>query len=164
MKNQALWKGIQKVTVIAIMAMVTLLSCDADNSNTTSEDYRSRITNTSWQLSEVMNQNNQWLTPSVGSGLDIPELRFGSDNSFRMRTNTEDGYRGSVTGFYGISDGTINLTAKGFSGIAFSLRIITFAGNIIEGLFTIWGMNSGRILPMGTEQPLPVMSSTTIYA
>lgn len=59
---------------------MALTSCDAEFSNDVNgspEEYHAKIANTHWQLAEVMNQNNEWVSPEFYAGFDIPgEIKY----------------------------------------------------------------------------------------
>ena len=130
---------------VAVIAAMALTSCDIEISSDDGgnpEEHRAQIANTRWQLAEVMNHNNEWVLPDFYVGLDIPELSFGYSDSYYMKIATRAD-RTDVThinGKYDIkSDFSINMTNECYQGIAFTLKVTSLNGNILEGEFIIWG-------------------------
>ena len=133
------------MVVAAMMATMALTSCEIDNGNGDDgnpKEYQAQIANTRWQLAEVMNHNNEWVLPDFYVGLDIPELSFGYSDSYYMKIATRAD-RTDVThinGKYDIkSDFSINMTNECYQGIAYTLKVTSLNGNILEGEFIIWG-------------------------
>ena len=122
-----------------------LTACDVEFSggdDSTADEYRAKIANTRWQMTEIMNQNNEWVNPSFYTGVDIPELSFGLNSKYFMRI-CKSLDRQNVTlinGTYDFGRDAINMTDDCYQGIAYSLKISSLSGNTLEGLFTDWGI------------------------
>ena len=85
MKKTRIWM------LVAMMAIVSMASCGMEFSSgddKNPEEYHQQIANTRWKLSEVTNQNNEWVSPESSPGFNIPELSFGYSNSYFMRICT----------------------------------------------------------------------------
>lgn len=127
-----------------LICSLLLMACgmEIDNSDeTTADEYRAKIVNSRWQLSEILDQNNQWLVPADYNGLDIPELAFRLNNTYFMRIcKSIDRQKVTyINGKYDISSDGINMTVDNYQGIAYSIKITSLSGNTLEGLFTDWG-------------------------
>lgn len=137
-------KTIFIMAVAAIMATMTLTSCDIEINNVDegkSEEYQKQIANTRWQLTAVMNQNNEWVQPDFYPDLDIPELSF-YNNSYFMKicTSTDRTNFTFINGTYSIDKYfSINMTVDNYQGIAYTLKVTSLNGNLLEGEFADWG-------------------------
>ena len=112
--------------IAAMMATITLTSCDMEFSNSSDdrnpEEYRAQVANTRWQLTEVTNQNNEWVAPEFYTGFDIPLLSFSYDNSYFMRicTSTDRADVSLINGTYSIdSNFSITMTDCKYSPMKF---------------------------------------------
>lgn len=132
------------MTAVLSISML-LTSCDMEFNNDdirNPEEFQAQISNSSWRLTEVRNENNLWVTPDFYSGLDIPELSFGFSDSYYMRiaTRSDRTDLSYIKGKYHISkDYSISMTDDYYQGIAYTLKVITLNGNTLEGEFIIWG-------------------------
>lgn len=135
MKKKLLW---MLATILSCGLM--LASCEIDNTDVKTDEYRTKIANTRWQLIEVQDQNSRWQSISLNPVLDIPEVWFSSGNGYEMRIRDYDGYKGvsTVIGTYKVADGNIVMTDSHYHGIAFELNIRLFNDDLLEGLFRIW--------------------------
>ena len=134
------------LAVAAIMATMTLTSCDSDNGGDSgSDDYRTMIANTRWQLSEVL-YNNVWQKAETFSEFGIQDLRFGGDGRYEMKFYNYDGHQGTSTfrGAYSVDQRTINFNDDLVVGIVFSINISSLDNNLMEGLLTIWDASQPR--------------------
>ena len=146
MKRYFIW---MIAAILTLCGTMTLTSCGVEINNDehgNPEEYQAQIANTRWELKEVMNHNNEWVSPEFFEGLDIPELSFRYNNSYVMRIATHAD-RTDVTiinGTYSIdSYFSITMTDVNYQGIAYTLKVIYLNGNTLEGEFSI-GKNPRR--------------------
>lgn len=126
--------------ILTICGTLTLTSCDSDNSDSSgSDEYRTKIANTRWQLSEVL-YNNVWQKAETFSEFGIQDLRFGSDGRYEMKFYNYDGHQGTSTfkGAFSFDHRTINFNDDLLLGIIFSIDIVTLDNDFMEGMLTIW--------------------------
>lgn len=129
--------------LILCIAMA-LTSCDAEFSNDVNgspEEYHAKIANTHWQLAEVMNQNNEWVSPEFYAGFDIPDLSFGYSNSYFMKICTHEDRADftNINGTYSIDKYfSITMTDDNYQGIAYTFKVTNLKDNILEGDFLDW--------------------------
>ena len=134
------------MVVTAMMATMVLTSCEMEFSNDGDEkheDYQAKVANSHWQLAEVMNHNNEWVSPNFYPGLDIPELSFGYSNSYFMRicTSVDRTDVSLINGTYSIDcNFSITMTDCNYQGIAYTLKVTSLNGNTLEGEFIVWGL------------------------
>ena len=119
---------------LAFVCCLGLASCGTDDDDSSSAEYRAKIVNTRWQLTEVQDHNNEWRTVDLYQELNIPELKFNADNSYQMRISRVDGYSGTSTamGTYTIRNRNIEMTDYDFSGIIFYFYIQQIDDNAME--------------------------------
>lgn len=120
--------------VVAVVCCLGLASCGTDDDDSSTAEYRAKIVNTRWQLTEVQDHNNEWRTVDLYQELNIPELKFNADNSYQMRISRVDGYSGTSTamGTYTIRNRNIEMTDYDFSGIIFYFYIQQIDDNAME--------------------------------
>ena len=120
--------------VVVFVCCLGLASCGTDDDDSSSAEYRAKIVNTRWQLTEVQDHNNEWRTVDLYQELNIPELKFNADNSYQMRISRVDGYSGTSTamGTYTIRNRNIEMTDYDFSGIIFYFYIQQIDDNAME--------------------------------
>ncbi len=129
----------------AMMTTIALTSCDIETSSGDDgnpEEHHEQIANTGWQLTEVMNQNNEWVAPEFYPGFDIPKLSFGYSNSYFMRICTSNDRTDVmlINGGYSVDKYfSISMTIDNYQGIAYTLKVTSLNDNLLEGEFTIWG-------------------------
>lgn len=149
------------IQAMLMMCCFMLLSCEIDNSDSRTDEYRRKLADSYWQLTEIRDFNNHWQTPEVYPVLDIPRLWFSAGNGYRMDVS---GYRGSkaltsVVGSYHIEDGTVSMTDSLYQGMAFSLYISLLEENLIEGVFTMWN----DLVPVSQEYSSSGTSESKTY-
>ena len=130
----------RKTMIMAVIALMALISCSVDNDDVKTDNYRSLIANTHWQLSEILDPNNRWMSPVDYPMLDIPELWYGAENSYNMKIaeGENHSYASSVSGYYSFDNGSINMTDDRYQGIAYSLKIQSLDEQLLEGVLTFW--------------------------
>ena len=125
---------------MAVIALMTLISCSVDNDDVQTDKYRSQVANTHWQLSEIRDANNSWQKPADYPVLEIPELWFSAENGYSMKIAEGEGHGLPITvsGTYDFDNGSITMTDDRYQGIAYSLKIQSLDNQLLEGLFTLW--------------------------
>ena len=139
----------KKSSIRMLAAILTcglmMAACGVEVSNsggTSTDEMHAKIANTRWQMTEVLNQNNEWVAPDFYTGVDIRELSFGYDKKYFMRI-CKSADRQNVTlinGYYDIDRDAISMTDDNYQGIAYNLKITSLSGNTLEGQFTDWGV------------------------
>ena len=126
-------------TLMTIMGLM-MTSCEIDNTDVSSNEYREKIANSNWQLSQIMDKGS-WTTPAVYGTFDIPELHFLGNNRYEMKIyNYFDNH--IVTTFrggYSISDGSLTFVEDNYMGTRFIMSITTLNDNTLEGTLNILG-------------------------
>lgn len=137
------YKLIKWITVAVITVCITgiMTSCDIDNSDTTSEDYRQRLADTTWQLSEVMNEYNEWMDKNLVSDFDIPHLSLGSNGRYEISIYNYLGSNSTNTlrGRYSISDGIIYLYDDVSGETSVQMNVKYLSDDMLEAFITIFG-------------------------
>lgn len=132
----------KKSLVAAVIAccMTLLVSCEIDNSDTSSTKYREQIVGTRWELADVMDHNNEWQPAELHQTLDICEIWFQSGSNYTMHFRDLKSYAVTTyaTGTYSIENGTVEMTDNQYLGIAYQLTITLLAGDTLEGNFIVW--------------------------
>ena len=75
-------KRIICILTLAVLCALALMSCDVEFShgdNNTDDEYRGKIADTRWQLSEVL-YNGMWQQPLFYNMFDIPQLDFSDED------------------------------------------------------------------------------------
>ena len=145
MKKRCLW---MLAAILTICGTMMLTSCDSGSDNSDSggsDDFRTKIVNTRWQLSEVLS-NNVWQKAETFSEMGIQDLRFGGDGRYEMKFYNYDGSQGTCTfkGAYSIDLRTINFNDDLVLGIVFTINIASLDNSIMEGMLTIWDATQPR--------------------
>jgi hypothetical protein len=130
----------KKMMMLAVIALMTLISCSVDNDDVKTDNYRSQIANTHWLLSEIRDANNSWQKAVDYPVLEIPELWFSAENGYTMKIAEGEGHGlpATVSGTYDFDNGSITMTDDRYQGIAYSLKIQSLNSQLLEGLFTLW--------------------------
>jgi hypothetical protein len=144
-KNRKVMKKNLHGVIIALLTLCSLAitSCDTeiDNTSGVSDSFQSKIANTRWQLSEVFNSNNVWVTPALAAEIDITDLRFGSDNKYEMVIKNFYGNQTVHTfrGHFNVDHKNITFTGDPYSGIIISLGIHSLDNKQMEGVIMLMG-------------------------
>lgn len=134
----------KKISFLFLLAVLMMTSCDTDiefnQRDTTPESIQPQIANSHWILTEILNQNNQWLSVRLYPVLEISDLWFNSDNLFEMKIShyRGDDYLRTIDGTYSISNGNINFVDDDYIGQAITLRIMHLDAHIMEGQIILW--------------------------
>ena len=145
-------KKILMMAAILICGLVMAGCSSSSDDDTTTNEMHAKIANTRWQMTEVLNQNNEWVDPAFYTGVDIRELSFGSDNKYFMRICKSADMQNVtlINGYYDVGRDAINMTDDCYQGIAYNLKITNLSGNTLEGLFTDWGVEQQAYASNGT--------------
>ena len=138
-------------TMMAILGLM-MTSCDIDNTDVSSNEYRTTISNSNWQLSQIMDKGT-WMTPAVYSAFDIPELHFLGGNRYEMKVyNYFDNHSVAMfRGEYSISDGNITFREDNYNGARFVMIIRTLDSNLLECALDVRGDDQRTYSPDGNE-------------
>lgn len=150
--------------ILILICATALTSCEIDNLSNDSDEYVSKLANTRWQLTEVLDHNNEWQSTQFYQQLDISELWFFTDLDYKMKINNSmNSYTdyNTVTGTYKIEYGTVNMTDMRYLGVAYTLKIIRLDDTTLEGDFGIWsGLTPVYQDVPATNEPLQVRKFT----
>lgn len=127
--------------IITLCGTGVLASCDIDNNDTQTDEYRRQLAGTRWHLSEVMDTDNEWKDKNLTPDFDIPYLSLGDNGQYEIRIYNYRGSNGITTlrGSYKVEGGRVYLYDDTAGGTLVEIVIRYMNDNMLEASVNIYG-------------------------